>query len=148
MEQVESNALVPALPTLLPRTIAGHVQISAHAPAGAQNRRAQRILEARQQQGRQEGRLVLNVVGVRALRAVELVGGEIRARRGRVRGGVGDAGRLAVFACVEAVDDVQDEGRGCGEQDVAEVGSSVSGCALSLGWGELARSWDRGLWKP
>jgi len=75
---------------------------------------------------------MLAKVGVGSLRAVELVGREIGARGRCVACWVGNFGSLAVAACVHAVPVVEEEGGGCGQDDVALVGQ-VSFGALGKG---------------
>lgn len=63
-----------------------------------------------------------------ALRAVEFVGFGVGSRGGCVGCWVVDFGGFAVFARVDAVYGVEEEGGGCGEEDVAgKVVSCVYG---------------------
>lgn len=54
-----------------------------------------------------------------ALRAVELLGGDVGAGRGCVGGRMFDIGGFAVGVGVATVDEVEDKAGGYGEEDVA-----------------------------
>lgn len=112
----------PPLPLLLLLTQIPHrIHHPGHTPRHAHPRAQHRILESADQQAGEKGRVVFHVVGVRALRAVEevFVARGLRVRFRGVGGWVGELGRFAVKAGVEAVPLAQ-EGGGCGgEEDVA-----------------------------
>lgn len=118
----------PPLPLLLLRIhIPKRIHQPKNVPRNAHCARQQRVLQAPHQQRRQHRGLVLRVVGVRALGAVEEVGG-LRAGgfRGRgVRVRVLDAGRFAVAAGPDAVPDGEGGGRCCREDDVAGKGEDL-----------------------
>lgn len=106
-----------------------HVQVSSDHPDSTESSSHTGVGEAGDEKSSEEGGVVLGVVGVRALRAVEavciivvlghLVGG--------VSGGVGNASCLAELASVEAVDGVEDEGGGCGEDNVSVLRALAAG---------------------
>jgi hypothetical protein len=151
LEQEEANALISPLAVGIPARVARHVQISAYGPAGAHDGGREREAQAGQQQRRQHRRLVLDVVGVGALGAVEAVRGGVGARRGRVRGRVRDARGFAGGARVEAVDGVEEEGRGGGEEDVA-IGKGASwlarcGFGVGVGVARLLRKLEARRWE-
>jgi len=123
--QVVAGSHIAALARTLGITtaVAHHVHVSRNTPQGAAHSSWDGVSQAGDQKGGEDRWLVLDVVCMRALGAVEQVGFliDLSLLLTRVGVGVGDAGRLAVFASVEAVDNVEDEGGGRCEQDVAIV---------------------------
>lgn len=73
--------------------------------------------------------MILDVVGMSALGAIEPVGFFVGARGRCVCSGVLDCRGFAIFACVYGVPGVEEEGRRCGEKNVAarDVSSGVCG---------------------
>jgi hypothetical protein len=121
---VVKRSLVPPLPALISPRIPRHVQVPPKGPSEAHARSYQREAQARYQQRRQRRGVVLGEVGVSALRAVELERLGVGALWWRVGRWVRYLGGLAHAAGIEGVKDVDDEGGGRGEDDIA-VGSCV-----------------------
>lgn len=103
--------------------ISNHKDISIHNPSSTKSSSSNRILQSGNQHGSNNGRLVLEIVGVSALGTVESEGLWILGcdLGGGVWGWVGDTRGLALGAGVETVDEGEDEGGGGGEEDVAGI---------------------------
>ena len=134
MRQQAHSAIVPPRSIIRPTRIPPSIQHPADAKRSAQRRSGARILEAGDQERAQEVGVVLVEVLVPALRGVEGVHG---FARGRGRGldllvrcvlvGVRDLGRFAEAAYAHAEPGADEEGRYCGEEDVAGGGLGRGG---------------------
>ena len=120
VEQLVEETLVPPLAAFVAPRVARHVEVSPHGPAEAHDGGRNGEAQASDQHRGQCRGLVLGEVGVRALRAVELVRRGVGARAGCVGCWVTNLGEFALGTGVQAVDRVDEEGGGGGEEDVAE----------------------------
>jgi len=122
LAQPETQSYKTSLSSVLIRPrVTNCKQDPRHTPPNSQDRRSHRIAQASEEKRRDEGRVVLKIIAVGALRAVEEVlslGQWLVACGHGVGVGVGDACGFAEVGHASAMPEGEEEGRGRDEHDV------------------------------